>query len=279
MPVALEKRVLALIGEVIGLLDVHEFCDGLMHALREALPSDWCAINEVPADLPHTISLTDPPVPIDMHEAFARYGTQNPIAAHVISTGEGSATRFSDLITRRQLHRLELYQHVYKPLNAEYQIAFTLPSGSVRVLGVALSRSRRDFTARERDLLNLARPYLIQTYRNALAHSEQHGSSQLPLPALQALGLTRRQAQVLRLVASGDTSREAAAKLGIAPRTAHKHLEHCYRTLNVTSRSEASQLAWATADATRRQPTAPTDASSLTDSTRQIRNPPRSRAS
>ncbi len=254
MPVALEKRTLALIGEVIGLLDLRELCDGLLHALREAVPSDWCAINEVPADPPHTISLSDPSVPIEIHEAFARYGTQNPIAAHVISTGEGSATRFSDLITRRELHRLELYQHVYKPLNAEYQIAFTLPSGSVRILGVALSRSRRDFTARERDLLNLARPYLIQTYRNALVYSEQHGNPQLPLPAVQALGLTRRQAQVLRLVASGNTSREAAAKLGIAPSTADKHLEHCYRTLNVSSRSEASKLAWATADATCRQP-------------------------
>jgi hypothetical protein len=206
VPVALEKRVLALIGEVIGVLDLYEFCDGLMHALREAVPSDWCAINELPADLPHTISLSDPSVPIEFHEAFARYGTQNPIAAHFVNTGEGSATRFSDLVTRRQLHRLELYQQVYKPLNAEYQIAFTLLSGSVRILGIALSRSRRDFSARERDLLNLARPYLIQTYRNVLAHSEQHANPLLPLPALQAIGLTRRQAQVLRLVASGNTS-------------------------------------------------------------------------
>jgi hypothetical protein len=40
--------------------------------------------------------------------------------------------------------------------------ARTQGSTSERILGVALSRSKRDFTATERDLLNLRRPYLIQ---------------------------------------------------------------------------------------------------------------------
>jgi hypothetical protein len=78
MAAALEKRVLVLIGDLIGLLDLGEFCHGLLHALRDAMPADWCALNEVPADLPHTISLTDPPVPAEMHYAFARYASQKP---------------------------------------------------------------------------------------------------------------------------------------------------------------------------------------------------------
>ena len=71
MPAALERRALALIGDVIGLLDLEELCHGLLRALREAIPADWCAINEVPADLPHTVSITEPPVPVEMHVAFA----------------------------------------------------------------------------------------------------------------------------------------------------------------------------------------------------------------
>jgi DNA-binding CsgD family transcriptional regulator len=241
MPVALEKRVLSLVGELIGLLDLNELCQRLLLVLRQEVPSDWCALNEVPGDVPGAISLTDPPVPPEMHEAWARYGAQNPIAAHFIRTGDGRATRFSDLLTRRELHRLEIYRYVYVPLDTEYQIAFTLPSDN-RLLGVALSRARHDFTARERDLLNLARPYLIQIYRNALAHG--HGSGPA-LEDLQALGLSTRQAEVLRLIATGHTAPEAAAALGIAARTAQKHLEHCYRALGVTNRTEASRAAWA----------------------------------
>jgi DNA-binding CsgD family transcriptional regulator len=243
MPVALEKRVLSLLGELIGLTELDEFCDGLLHALREAVPSDWSALNEVPAELPDTVSISEPAVPLELHQTFARYATQNPIAAYFLRTRDGRATRISDLITRRHLHQLDLYQHVYQELRIEYQIAFTLPSEAARILGVVLSRERRDFTARERDLLNLARPYLIQLYRNALTHTEHDPNPQLPLSALQGLGLTRRQAQVLRLVAAGATSRQAAARLEITPRTAQKHLEHCYRTLGVTNRTDAARAA------------------------------------
>ncbi len=245
MPAGLEKRVLTLVGEVVGLLDVEEFSRGLLVALREAVPAEWCALNEVPADLPRPISLTEPLVPAEMHEVFARYAVQNPIAAHFLRTSDGRATRFSDLVTRRELHRLDIYRYVYRPLRVEFQIAFTLTSDSSRLLGVALSRGHRDFSARERDLLNLARPYLIQIYRNAIAHTAQ--APGLPLERLQALGLTARQAAVLRLVARGSTAPEAAAVLGITTRTAQKHLERCYRTLGVRSRSEAARIAWGAA--------------------------------
>lgn len=247
MPMRMERRVLTLIGEVTGLLELGELSHGLLRALREAVPAEFGAINELPADLPHTISITDPPQPPEVHHQFARYASQNPIADHFLRTRDGRATRFSDLVTRRELHRLELYQEVYRPLGVEYQIAFTLPSGAERILGVALSRCKRDFTASDRDLLNLARPYLIQAYRNALAYTDRLLASgpNISLSDLQRLGLTTRQAEVLRLISMGHSSVDAAASLGITVRTAQKHLERCYRTLNVSSRSGASRVAWA----------------------------------
>jgi DNA-binding CsgD family transcriptional regulator len=231
---------------VIGLLDLEELCQGMLRTLREAVPAEWCALNELPADLPHTISLTEPEVPRELHVAFARYALQNPLAAYYLGTMDGRAMRFSDLLTRRELHKLDLYHEVYRPLGVEYQIAFTLPSSAHQVLGIALSRGKRDFTVTERDLLNLARPYLIQAYRNALAHTAlaRGAGRRIVVSDLLALGLTRRQAEVLRLVAMGRSDQDAAAALGITVRTAQKHLEHCYRTLAVNDRSQAAQLAW-----------------------------------
>jgi DNA-binding CsgD family transcriptional regulator len=248
---ALDKRALEIVGEVIGLLDLDELCHGMLRTLREAVPAEWCALNELPADLPHTISLTEPPAPPELHVAFARYGLQNPLAAYYMRTMDGRAMRFSDLVTRRELHRLDLYREVYVPLGVEYQIAFTLPSASHQVLGIALSRGRRDFTATERSLLNLVRPYLIQAYRNALAHTAlaRGAGRQIVLDDLTSLGLTRRQAEVLRLVAMGRSDHDAAAALGIGVRTAQKHLEHCYRALDVGDRSQAARLAWEATDA------------------------------
>jgi DNA-binding CsgD family transcriptional regulator len=231
----------------MGLLDLQELCDGLLRTLREVIPAEWCALNELPADLSHTVSITEPPAPPEMHAAFARYGPENPLVQHYLQTLDGRAARFSDVVTRRELHRLHLYREVYRPLGVEYQIAFTLPSAAQRVLGIALSRTERDFTASERDLLNVARPYLIQAYRNALAHTElAHGAGrQIVVADLRALGLTRRQSEVLRLVAMGHSDQDAASTLGMSVRTVQKHLEHCYRTLEVGDRSQAARLAWA----------------------------------
>jgi hypothetical protein len=224
---SLDKRTLEIVVEVIGLLDLEELCRGML-------------LNQLPADLPHTISLAEPEVPRKLHVVFAKYALQNPLVDYYMRTMDGRALRFSDLLTRRELHRLDLYREVYVPLGVEYQIAFTLPSASHQVLGIALSRGKRDFTATERDLLNLVRPYLIQAYRNALAHTEltRGAGRQIVLDDLTTLGLTRRQ------VAMGRSDHDAAAVLGIAVRTAQKHLEHCYRTLGVSDRSQAARLAW-----------------------------------
>jgi DNA-binding CsgD family transcriptional regulator len=233
----------------MGLLDLEELCVGLLRTLREVVPAEWCALNELPADLPHTVSITEPPAPPEMHLAFARYGPENPLVQHYLRTRDGRATRFSDVVTRRELHRLDVYREVYRPLGVEYQIAFTLPSAAQRILGIALSRAERDFTASERELLNIARPYLIQAYRNALAYTElaQGAGRQIVVADLRTLGLTKRQSEVLRLVAMGHSDQDAASSLSMSVRTAQKHLEHCYRTLEVSDRSQAAKLAWAAA--------------------------------
>lgn len=61
-------------------------------------------------------------------------------------------------------------------------------------------------------------------------------------PALPA-GLTRREAEVLVRIAHGDSGKEAAAALGIAPKTVEKHTENIFRKIGVTSRTAAALFA------------------------------------
>jgi DNA-binding CsgD family transcriptional regulator len=57
--------------------------------------------------------------------------------------------------------------------------------------------------------------------------------------SLRALGLTRRQAEVLRLVATGRSNSQIAGELFVSIPTVRKHLEHVYARLGVTSRAAA----------------------------------------
>jgi DNA-binding NarL/FixJ family response regulator len=45
--------------------------------------------------------------------------------------------------------------------------------------------------------------------------------------------------RILQLVADGQSDRSIARTLGISTRTVHAHLQHAYRALDVSSRTEA----------------------------------------
>ncbi|WSP92621.1 AAA family ATPase [Streptomyces sp. NBC_01233] len=59
----------------------------------------------------------------------------------------------------------------------------------------------------------------------------------------EALGLTSRERDVLRLVAAGSTNRKIAEELFISPKTASVHVSNILAKLGVASRGEAAALA------------------------------------
>jgi DNA-binding CsgD family transcriptional regulator len=68
------------------------------------------------------------------------------------------------------------------------------------------------------------------------------GQSAVQPKVLEALRLTRREAEVLHWVAEGKTNEEIGMLLGLSPRTVGKHLEHIYDKLGVRTRTEAVRL-------------------------------------
>ncbi len=74
----------------------------------------------------------------------------------------------------------------------------------------------------------------IELARRALVRQAHH-----TIPA----GLTRREVDVLRLIADGKTTRDIAAQLFISSKTADNHIQHIYTKLAVTNRSAATRWA------------------------------------
>jgi DNA-binding NarL/FixJ family response regulator len=225
-------------------------------ALGHEIPSDFVSLNGIAPDPALNWSLAQPTVPKRYYEAFAQFALQNPLAEWHLRTRDGRPLRLSDIITAEQLHATDLYREVYAEIGVEYQIAFTLPSPSERIVAIALSRTHQDYSDTERDLLALARPHLIQAYRNVLEVTDRrrrddHSGARAPDEGeLQSLGLTPAQARVLRRIAMGFSTDGVARELAIAPRTVHKHLERIYARLGVTDRAGAAERAWAAAGTT-----------------------------
>lgn len=249
-----DGELLELVGDVCGLLDLDELRHGLLDALHRALPSDYISLNDIGPGPRDVVALMRPDGPPDLYELWILYAHENPLLQFYQRTQTGKAIRFSDVCTTEELHALDLYREVYRPMGVEHQLAFTLPAGPRRTLAIALSRSERDYSDRERDFADRARPFLIQAYLNALAFQAARVTaasvSATPLTeALLAAGLTRREAQTLRLVALGRSNHHVADALGISHRTVGKHLERGFRKLGVSDRSSAAARVWELAGA------------------------------
>lgn len=61
---------------------------------------------------------------------------------------------------------------------------------------------------------------------------------------LAELHLTRRELEVLELVASGATNEKIAARLGISPLTVKKHVERMLAKLDVSNRAALVAAVW-----------------------------------
>jgi DNA-binding CsgD family transcriptional regulator len=173
----------------------------------------------------------------DSYALFELHLPEHPLLAHVQATGDGSARRVSDLVSDRQFRSLGLYRDFYRHAEVDYQLCVLVPHPGGGEIAVALNRQGRDFSAEERDVVELLRPHVGQAAAIAALLSQ-------PIPEkLEESGewprLTLRQRRILQLVADGYGDRDVGRRLGISTRTVHAHLQHIYRALDVTSRTEA----------------------------------------
>jgi DNA-binding CsgD family transcriptional regulator len=199
---------------------------GAVDALAGLLPCDHVLWGELDLqDMTPVASVTSDRRPVDM-AAFARHAAEHPLIAHHAHTGDPGPLRLSDFAGPRALHRLGVYADFYRPLGVEHAVCVALPLRRSTIVGIAFHRATRDFDDDELAFVRRARPALAMAVRDAAVVAPQDR-------------LTRRESEVLRRVARGESNGEVGLALRISRRTVEKHLEHVYRKLGVTGRFAA----------------------------------------
>lgn len=92
-----------------------------------------------------------------------------PLLEHFGQTHDREARRITDLTTRRRFHALPVYAGFYRPLRLEFILGTPVNFSPTAFDGITLNRSRSDFSERDRTVLTLLRPHIVQGYRTALA--------------------------------------------------------------------------------------------------------------
>ena len=222
-------------GEIEG---SDPFPEHVLARLRELVPCDTVSYGDFDRDFEREDHVWrtgvrydgEPRAPVTpaICEAHARLAYQYPYRPW--RPEARCALRWSDLLSRREWHALDLYWEVCRPLDGEHELDLWLATPDGVAGGFGFDSFKRDFSERDKLVLDILRPHLVQLWRNAAARQRESRS---------LAGLTAREREILRWVARGKSNREIAAVLYLAPGTIRKHLDNVYAKLGVSNRAGA----------------------------------------
>ncbi len=221
------RGMLAFLRTCETFADVASLRTGMLPVLKGLIRCDHLAYNEVdmatgaPFWILHprdTESAADP-------EAFVRWVHQHPVVIYHASHAGGKAVQLADFMTRRELHRLELYNDFFKPLEIEHQLAITIPAPGNVLLGLPFNRAERVYSERDRLLLDLLRPHLAHLYGRAHARA----SARQALSRVEGAASRSGRAVVLlgrgeRVERASGLASESLARYFPADRSGHGRL-------------------------------------------------------
>jgi len=235
VPVALsERELLALLGIVRdhrGEAPGDGLPLSMLEHLKAQVPSDAVALfgldshqqeiwfgQNVPADESSA----------DVDAFWAHYWHSLP-CSYPDQTGDlRSVTQNSDFYSARQWRSTGMCSDYLRPAGFEHELMLCLQGGPGRTVRLMFLRGPgQEFSERDRALLALLRPHLVEAYVDA--ELRRGGVS----------ALTARQWDLLRLVAAGYTNSQIARRLAVSEATVRKHLENIYGRLQVSSRTAA----------------------------------------
>ena len=166
------RKVLDVLHDAYALRSLQTFIPRMLSAVTSLIPADIASYVEINRRTWQFTSIATPHGADDFPgsgEIFIRHVPEHPLMINLPSVRDGRAYKISDFLTRRDLHRLALYNEYYRRIGTEFQMAVGLPAPTVAVVGLAISRNRRDCSERERTLLNVLSPHLSQAYVSAEA--------------------------------------------------------------------------------------------------------------
>jgi DNA-binding CsgD family transcriptional regulator len=181
------RALLEFLRQTYAVQNLHSFRSHLLSALPQLVRSEITAYNEVNLRTQHNEVVYDRPGAMSLPDGeriFDRYIPEHPLIRYSQRRPGHGPIKISDVLSASQYHRLGLYNEFFRLIGVEDQMVMSLPSARPVVIGIALNRSRRNFTSRERLLLDLAYPHLLQAYRNAEAWTRTIGHLNLIQDAL-----------------------------------------------------------------------------------------------
>jgi len=141
----------------------------VVETLRLLVGSEWASYCELDRSRKQVLALVEAPVPDpieDDDEVFWGIVDHHPLC-RAQRVGRFEPLKITDFQTVREFRRTEVYADWFRPSGTAYELEVAIPSALDHTKTFLFDDGRRDFTERDRALLALLQPHLVQLYRAA----------------------------------------------------------------------------------------------------------------
>jgi DNA-binding CsgD family transcriptional regulator len=177
------ERLLRFVAEAESFGGDHPFSGEFLTQLGRLVPADWVGYyvarvdqasydTECPAQaeygpIAHSVRPGDEDVysGVDWAAVMPVVKAECPVFAR-FHPGDFSTLKISDVVSRRELYRTPMYSLLLKPCGFKDSLELRLCIGPGRIAKVGFDRGGRDFSARDRALLDVVNPHLVRLYRS-----------------------------------------------------------------------------------------------------------------
>jgi DNA-binding CsgD family transcriptional regulator len=196
------ERLLRFVAEAESFGSDHPFSGEFLTQLGRLVPADWIGYSDCPdcasGAVLHFVRPGDEGLydGFDFRAVIPVVEAECPVFQHV-QQASFAAVKFSDVVSRRELCRTPTYNLVFEPLGLKDCLQLRLRIGPPhRIAKFSFDRLGRDFTARDRAVLDALNPHLLQLLRAAEARRRLRAALALPESTRAAVVLLEADGRV-----------------------------------------------------------------------------------
>lgn len=165
-------RVAEFLRELYAQMDAARFPDTLLAGLARLIPCENLGYNDINTRTNATLLAMHPFVPkiLELLPVLVAHFHEHPQLTYYRENPDRGVYQTGDFLSHRQFRQLGIYREGYRHMDTDHQLTVLLSErGQTSDIGIAINRKQKAFTERDRAMLTVVRPHLIQARANALA--------------------------------------------------------------------------------------------------------------
>jgi DNA-binding CsgD family transcriptional regulator len=101
-------------------------------------------------------------------EVYNNWPEEHPLAFEILHRGNNIPLRMSDCVSDSKFRNKAIFAEFFRKIGIAYQLGIAMPVSKELIVSCALNRASKDFAEKDRLLLGLLTPHLINAIRNSL---------------------------------------------------------------------------------------------------------------